>query len=695
MLNSDIKECSSKKSNYQYVLRFAVQPGFNEEERLSDLVDFCRTASIDEVMFFINCEELNQGHLTIEETKPWMKVIEKGKELLEPLGIKISINPWTTTLHTDRGRKLKKGQDFRLMVDPYGNKASAVACPLCSNWQKYIAEMYSYYATIKPNVVWVEDDFRLHNHDPLIWGGCFCEHHMEEYSRLVTELGIKPEGYKLTREEFVKGIYKEGEVHPYRKIWLDVSRETMVNLANLLGDAVHKVSPDTKVGLMSSSPPVHCAEGRDWEAIFKGFSGNNSPVSRPHLPSYNEVTPQNYILGFSAVSMMTKTYLPKNTEIYPELENFQDTRFAKSKAFTRFQIETSALIDSQGITLNIFDMMGNGVLLTEGYQHTLVDTKGFINKLTALGLNTLKLKGVKIPICQESSYTLKTQKGNGMNELYPREAFWGQLLTAYGVANTYTRERKHINSIIAVSGQYLRNLSSEELVDLFENNYILLEGEAAYTLWDMGFGYLAGIDDVTWYKINSGVQAYEETCNGEIYSGINNSRMSSQCSAGQYLAIKYSEHKKVEKITEVKSPDGKNVGFGMTIFDNKVFILPYGIFESGFNSHLNTTRQEILQSLIGELQSGIRPTMVLDAPYVSVYDYDLGDKKVIILVNASGDDLEKVKIRLANDISDQVNIYEINRCEKDIIRSNAVIENGILTIKGLYRLEVKAVILES
>ena len=104
-------------------------------------------------------------------------------------------------MHTDRGRKLKKGQNFRLMVDPYGNEATAVACPLCQNWQNYIAEMYSYYASIQPNVIWVEDDFRLHNHDDLVWGGCFCDFHMEEYS--------KKAGKKLTRSEFVEGVLKK------------------------------------------------------------------------------------------------------------------------------------------------------------------------------------------------------------------------------------------------------------------------------------------------------------------------------------------------------------------------------------------------------------------------------------------------------------------------------------------------------
>ena len=64
---------------------------------------------------------------------------------------------------------------------------------------------------------------------------------------------------------------RPGEPHPYRKIWLDLARETMVDLAREIGKAVHAVSPSTRVGLMSSTPEVHCAEARDWEGVLNGF----------------------------------------------------------------------------------------------------------------------------------------------------------------------------------------------------------------------------------------------------------------------------------------------------------------------------------------------------------------------------------------------------------------------------------------
>jgi len=666
---------------FRYILRFAVQPGHHEEERFSSLLDFCKAALIDEVMFFINCEELNQGHLTMEETSLWMDVIRKGKKLLDAVGIKTSINPWSTLLHCDRGRKLKEGQEFNLMVDPYGNRASAVACSLCLKWRRYLSEMYSYYASIKPSVIWVEDDFRLHNHDPLIWGGCFCEQHMHEYS--------KRAGKKLSREDFVRGILQPGEVHPYRKIWLDVSRETMADVAEMLGTAVRKVSDETKVGLMSSDPAVHCAEARDWETLLKGLSAGQPPVIRPHLPSYAEVTPQRYIMDFRAISMMTCAFLPQTAEIYPELENYQHTRFAKSKAFTRFQVETSAIAGSHGITMNIFDMMGNGVLMNEGYQDILAAARPFVNQLAGLGLDVSKQRGIKIPICGESSYTLKTCRGDNMSGLYPRESFWAQLLTVYGVANAYTREKKHTNSIIAVSGQYFRNLSCKELTDLFNGNFIIMEGEAAYTLWNMGYGDLAGIAGAGWHRVNSGFQAYEEVCGEEIYGGIKNARMSSQGWAGDYLKIQYGENADYRIISEVRAPDGRVAGPGMVLC-NHALILPYGHLGSEFYAHLNTTRQEIIGKLLRRFSDGVRPAMVLDAPYVSVFDYELDGLRVLLVVNASGDDFDEIRIRVAGDMSVRPEIYEINRNSDGIIRSAAEISNGILSFKSLKRLEVKA-----
>ncbi|HOJ10186.1 MAG TPA: hypothetical protein PK733_06290 [Clostridiales bacterium] len=632
-----------------YILRACIQPGHYEEKRLDTLISFCRQACIDDVMFFIDCEDLNQGHITSDEVKLWLQLIARAGEQLTPLGITTSVNPWTTLNHADRGRTLKEGQKFQLMEDPCGTQSTVCACPLSKEWRKYITDIYSMYASIHPYMLWIEDDFRFHNHAPLQWGGCFCDLHMEEYS--------KRAGKKLTREEFIQGILQPGEPHPYRKIWLDICRETLVNVAQEIGEAVHKVSPNTRLGLMSSIPEVHCAEGRDWEGILKGLATDTPMVNRPHLPSYQEIGPQSYFWYFNTISVMSKALVPASTEIYPEVENSPRTLFAKSRNFTRFQIESSAVLGSQGITLNLFNVMGSGVLPKEGFQRMLAETKPFMDKIAELNIGKGKREGIKVLFSPLSSYTLYTSKGEKMEELYPVENFWAGLLSAYGIANCYSSDKNIENEFIAISGQYFRNLTGQEIFHLFEKNFVLLDGEAAYTLYDMGYGDIAGIGGMKWYKTHSGVQAYEEVCNGIEYCGINNARMSLQRAEGGYYKIDYI--KEPYLITQAKSPNGEIAGPGMCIIDNKIFILPCGGKDFFFQIHLNTYKQAILQSVIcGELQSYMqdsaqintgsfnKPVYAEQEPYVGVYVYDYSGSKVILLVNGSGDDLENLKVHV-------------------------------------------------
>ena len=82
--------------SFKYLVRCAIQPGFHEDEKLKNLVEFCKASKADDVMFFINCEDLNQGHLTMEETKPWMDLISRAKPVLAGIGVTTSINPWTS-----------------------------------------------------------------------------------------------------------------------------------------------------------------------------------------------------------------------------------------------------------------------------------------------------------------------------------------------------------------------------------------------------------------------------------------------------------------------------------------------------------------------------------------------------------------------------------------------------------------------
>ena len=186
--------------SYCYSFRFCCDPGFNDRREIASLRRFVREAQIDDVAVFCNVEELNTGHMTEEEQETiWLRLLCDVQAALAPEGVHLSVNHWHSLMHADLGKTLPQSQPFRRMVDMDGREADLCVCPMCERWQTYFAGLYARYAALSPHILWVEDDFRLHNHDPLRWGGCFCPAHMREYARRAG----KPE---LTREEFVRGI---------------------------------------------------------------------------------------------------------------------------------------------------------------------------------------------------------------------------------------------------------------------------------------------------------------------------------------------------------------------------------------------------------------------------------------------------------------------------------------------------------
>lgn len=636
------------QDSFKYLLRFSCDPGYNDHTEILSLLNYVDVARIDDVAVFANVEEINTGYTLPHEQELFMKMMAEIKPLLDLKGITFSINSWHTIMHADFGKVLSPEHNFRLMVDPEGNAAKLCVCPIDENWQNYMAGLMARYAELQPNILWIEDDYRFHNHDPLVWGGCFCDAHMAMFSEKA--------GKKLTRDEFVKGMLTPGEVHPYRKIWLDSCRETMNRLSEKIGKAVAAVSPETRMGLMSSAPHVHAAEGRDWEGILHGLSQKNPPVNRTHLPCYVEYSSSAYMMNFNSVSMLTRALVPEETEIYPELENFPFSRFTKSHRYTRFQMLAAMPLKLSGTTINLYDLNGNGIVWQEGYQNMLRDTKDYLIRLTDSGIFRRVAGGVKIMADEGSSYTLHTTEGKSMEELYTKEMLFAALLPAFGIPFEYCSDKEIKNSVVAISGQYLRNLTEEQVYSLFKNNFVLLNGDAAYTLYDMGLGSLAGIGSVRWVTQNSGEIAIEQVCNGREYCGIKKPRMSAMVMCSDILSVEYT--RPVYHLTGFHDSYRKPTCNGLTIVDNRCCIYPFGNFQSFPDMPrmlLNNIRQALMQEILTQAAAKYRsfPVITKDS-YLNPYYYRTEDGFALYIVNAATDDYEKISLDIGELSFDQI-----------------------------------------
>lgn len=628
-----------KYDTFKYIFRFCCDPGFNDEQEILALLCFAKQAAVDDVAVFANVEEINTGHMTFEEQNVYLRMMRRIKSLLEKGNITMSINQWHSVMHADIGKKLRPDQPFRLMVDGNGKQAELCVCPLCTDWQEYIGRLYARYAELEPSILWVEDDFRLHNHEPLAWGGCFCDEHMRLYSERA--------GKKLTRQEFLSGVLHSGKPHPYRKIWLDTARETMLSAARAINRSVRSVNTTSRIGLMSSAPHVHAAEGRNWPLLLDTLTKGAPPVDRIHLPGYQELTPSGYLQGFNMVSMLTRAMLAPETQVYPELENFPFSLFSKSRRFTRFQLLCALALAPDGITLDLFDLNGNGIVWEDHYQEMLRQTKPFLNHMTQSGVFRGGKLGVRVLYHQDSAYTLHTKQGVSMEELYPHDSFFAGLLPAMGIPFVFCDRLGFTGQIAAVSGQVLRNWNRQEISQLFENNFVILNGDALETLCDMGLGTLAGVESVCWMKQNEGEYCFEQVTNGKTYCGRKNARASAVISCADALDVSYLSAAQCTEYTALYDSFRQRRASGQVVVNGKVLIYPFGNFASPTDIPpmlLNRLRQEILCDIFVKANAPF--PIVQDVPYLEPYCFQNEGSTDVYLVNGSMDDVKQIRMHL-------------------------------------------------
>lgn len=639
---------------FYYSLRFTLDPKFWSEQKEDELIDFCKNARIDNVCFFINPEELNQGHQTRAERQIWLDAILPISEKLKRLNISTSLNPWTTLMHSDRGTTVNPKLGFSTMVDYLGNRSSSIACPADEKWQNYMVDAYIQYASIHPKELWFEDDFRHYNHTPIKLG-CFCEKHMEIYSKLL--------GRTISREEFVKAVLRPGKPTKERRIYLDVARKEMIDVAQLVKKAVSNVSSDTRLSLMSSFPDWHAVEGRDWQGLFNALSGTQIRVSRPHLPAYNEVSPLRYSRDFDRYTRITTMQVGEEADLYPELENYMYSQYAKSSRFTQFQLESSTLSGANGILLNLFDMIGNGIDSYFDYARMLRDSKDWLNFSVNNRISLSNISGIKILINQDSAYTIQTENGTNPTELLPKESEWLSLVSALGFSTSpvnYSEESKDLeNEVIAVSGQLLRNLTDQKIVKLFSNNFVLLDGESVSVLKNRSLLNLVKATDATWIKARSGKQSYEEF-SGSSFDGIENPRVTLLQHVGDYLKIDYKNSSQIKVLSQAYTASHERVGPVMVLTE-KSLIMPIGFDDKyGWEGEYHTIKEHALKQALQEFDL---PYLV-DMPGVKL----VVEGEKIYISNFTTDLYDGIKLHL----SDENESYTINFRKKDEVINEVV-----------------------
>ena len=607
-----------------YSLRFSLLPTLDFNERMEKLLDFCEKALIDDVMFFISPEEVNVGHITIEEAKEYVDVIKRAKDILAEKGIKISLNPWCTLSHWDGGRKLKEGQNFRTMVGHDGTVAERVACPLCQNWRDYYVELINFYAdALGPEIMWIEDDMRCSNHDP-VWLGCFCEEHMARFNGAL--------GTNYDRQTFIDKIFTDQRV---RKVYLDVVGES---IRETLEYITTRIKNKKSFGLMTGG--IGQAEGRKSREIYRALKGGEKyekPYNRVCLHSYRQLGLPAYAWKINEGSMLSCRATGEKAYCVSEIESFPHTMYTKSVNYTRYQLLSTAPMGLKGDTFSIFEFNGNGVVNYDKMAKMLCDVKPYLNRVVKLDFRPEEMCGVHVLFSENSSYNIKC-KNHSFGELNPYDGWIYAYLSQLGIACRYSNDASVVGRIVAMSGQTVRNYTERQLEHIFKNNFVILTGDNVEALFDLGLNHLIGAESFEIMTELDGKHSFEQINSDEEIHGVKNMRATAQFFCGSFYNIKYSDESR-KVLSKMYNYDQTPVGDAITQVGN-VLIFPYANTHSDQQvpiSLLHPMREFVIKQALLSNPYGVSDLYMVDEENVCMYVFDREEKTYIVCMNFSDD----------------------------------------------------------
>ncbi|MCE5279786.1 MAG: hypothetical protein ABFD92_20555 [Planctomycetaceae bacterium] len=631
-----------------YALRRTLPP-WRFEENLQELVECAPRYGIDEVIVVVDTEEFTHGQPPLGWIKRYMPMLQRAADELRRAGIVYSLNPWITVGHCDRARDDRKTlPGLQTMVGDNGVQCTSCACPLDSVWRKHTQKIWTLYAKTRPHVVWVEDDIRTFNHEPIQYG-CFCPIHMARFSTIV--------GSKVTREQLLTAVLAPGRPHPWRKAWLDMQRDAMNETVAFLTQAIHRVSPQTCIGLMSSHPRNHVMDGRDWKSFCDALAGGRTLYSRPPMGNYSEGPLRGFYYSHDSIKI-TRACCPAGTIEQTEVEKVPFTRYANSSVFTFLEMAVSFAYGCQGVTMNLFDHVGTPMEEDASVGRMLGSRKPFLNALAAAAQRPGMYRGVRLLHRDGSAYVKRLAKGKlRYGALGEEGAEMGAILESLGVATTYETDPA---GVTAVSGQSaLRACTDDEIRQMLAGG-MYIDAVAAGVLVERGFGKEIGltavappvcIDDIEPLS----AEEFHNTQFGGREMDYMTLTLPDLMGRPSLSIVKPAGGAQV--LSHMVDPDRRRRYVGMTAFENAlggrvvVHALALGTTVGGVigEAFFSPTRQRQILSVMDWLSRGRLPLVTTgDGVYPLAFRKDCGDTTLLGMFNLSLDPWPAVQFGLAD-----------------------------------------------
>ena len=647
--------------DFQYILRYylPVQPEFDEEftkKRFDELLEVCDKAKIESVMFFVALAE-SSYYLPekVELTRKWVKQMLPYIEKIRQKGISYQLNFQNLLGSHPFGYVDYNDYDYEHLVDQNGIE-TPIGCPIGKKFIEYSQERLRLWASTKPDVIWIDDDFSMHNHGGPTLAGlegkpdnyddfyCFCDAHIKLFN--------EKHGTNYNREQLVEQMQRGDKVTWERTAYQEFISEQMNITASWIEQVVHKESPTTRLAMMTSVPDVHATEHRDWDKFLKSLCGKYPPILRPTFGPYSEPVPREFVISYWIYSQL-KANLRNgfNGEVicYPEIENSRFTRWVKSGAGTGLQLSLSAFMGSTGITLSLYDLEGGAFFDEPLFTQVLTEEKEHLSKILTLNLKDAKEMGVIIPTsCDSGMRYVNFKERAEFGEMSGEHRYIQGMLLKMGIPCRYLAPSEITEGVVALDDYCAGYLSDQEIMNILSKG-VLIDYGAADVLIKRGFGEYIGIKSLTERK--SMVMAEILNMNRKDGTYI---RVPSRVPAQHWAKAELLDG--VTQLSRFYAADGEKTD-GFIMYENKLggkvaTYLAKRDFGAGFFTHY---RVKLWKDTLAKLDSNLPR---LDCGSYSLFAVSSKeDKKFYFVANLASDTVKEFAIN-GQTINEELCVYQ-------------------------------------
>ncbi len=344
-------------------------------------------------------------------------------------------------------------------------------CPTSTQTADYVRELYGIYASVRPDIIYIDDDIDELN--------CTCDGCLKRFAK---KLGIKDTiDFNLDK---LRNLFdnNDREVRQRaREAWIDHTVSVRAELCALIEQTVHSIYPDIMLGFMTFTSGIGSFGCELWAKRLSGI--DRCEISwRPGGGVYTDDSLYKVCDKANRISLQTR-YIPVSvTRIESEIENFPYQPLNKSPDFTAYE---SFIYQAAGCTGTAYNVMSKEEDIGEEHEifFKMAEESGEYGRLISQAFKRSPLRGVGY-------------KWNPMTPTVPQKASWS-LFEAIPLANDIHRIgipfacEDESTYVYFLNGDIACQLSDDELCECL-SKCVFMDCEALRVCNERGLGHLCG-----------------------------------------------------------------------------------------------------------------------------------------------------------------------------------------------------------